>query len=69
MKKLNTVERPFEEEAHIMTAAIRELAANESALDNFEGYLSRHFKLWLVKFAYDPENMAGEFKNFASIHD
>lgn len=66
---MNNVERPFEAEARIVAAAIMELAANESALDNFESYLSRHFKSWLAKFANDPENMAGEFKNFASIHD
>ena len=66
---MNIVERPFEAEARVMAAAIRELAENDAALDNFESYLSRHFKSWLAKFAYDPENMAGEFKNFASIHD
>lgn len=66
---MNTVERPFEEEARIMAAAISEMATNVSALDNFESYLSRHFKSWLSRFAYDPESMAGEFKNFASIHD
>lgn len=66
---MNIVERPFEEEARIMAEAIKEMVKNESALDNFESYLSRHFKSWLSKFAYDPESMAGEFKNFASIHD
>ena len=61
--------RPYEKEAHIVAEAIRTLAKDEAALDNFEYYLSLHFAEWLVKFANTPGGMASELNDFAHIND
>ena len=56
-----------EESAKVFVDAIRKLASNPDRLYNLECYLSRHFGAWLVKFANNPENMAGEMKHFSEI--
>lgn len=70
MKEQNMKElRPYEEEAHIVAEAIRTLAKDEAALDNFEYYLSLHFAKWLVIFANTPESITAELNSFAHIND
>lgn len=70
MKEQNMKEsRPYEKEARIVAEAIRTLAKDEEALDNFEYYLSRHFAAWLEKFANTPCGMASELNSFAHIND
>lgn len=62
------MERQYEEEARQFCAAIKKLAANESALDNFESYLSMHFDIWLTKYANTPEAIVDELESFAKIN-
>lgn len=62
------MERQYAEEARQFCAAIKKLAANEAALDNFESYLSMHFDTWLTKFANTPENIVDELESFAKIN-
>lgn len=70
MKEQNMKElRPYEEEARIVAEAIRTLAKDEAALDNFEYYLSLHFAKWIVIFANTPGGMASELNSFAHIND
>lgn len=57
----------FEEEAITMCKAIKKLAENESALFNFECYLSHHFGAWLEQYANTPGNIASEFEHFSNI--
>ena len=61
------MERKYNEQAATVAAAILEMASNPSSLENFESYLSMHFAEWLEKWAYDPDNMACEFKEFSKI--
>ena len=63
------MKRDYQNEARQVADAVREMVANPDALDNFELYLSAHFGEWLAKFANTPESMAGELREFASIHD
>lgn len=62
------MERQYAEEARQFCAAIKKLAANETALENFESYLSMHFDKWLKMFANTPENIVEEFESFAKIN-
>lgn len=62
------MERQYEEEARKFCVAIKELASNEAALENFESYLSMHFDAWLTKFANTPENIVDELESFAKIN-
>ena len=55
------------ENARIFCAAIKELANNPENLENLENYLSRHFSAWMKKYAYDPDCIAAELKNFAEM--
>ena len=57
----------FGESAKMLCDAIRKFADNPDAIDNFEYYLTRHFRSWLECWADTPEGMASEFKQFASI--
>ena len=59
----------YKNEAHIVAKAIKALAKDETALDNFEYYLSQHFEAWLTKFANTPCGMASELNSFAHIYD
>lgn len=61
------MERKYKEQAATVAAAILKMANNPSSLENFENYLSMHFDKWLEKWAYDPDNMACEFKEFSKI--
>lgn len=47
--------------------ALREIAAKEENIDNFESYLSYHFEKWLSKYASTPEGIAAEFETFAKM--
>lgn len=56
-----------EENARIFCAAIKELANKPENLENLELYLSHHFSEWMEKYAYDPDCITGELKNFAKM--
>jgi hypothetical protein len=43
------------------------LAEKPDNMDNFECYLSMHFDVWMEKFAYDPESLTSEVKQFAEM--
>ena len=58
-----------EESAKMFVEAIRKFANNPDGLDNLESYLSRHFNVWLEKYANNPENIAGEMKCFSEINE
>ena len=47
--------------------AIKRLAKDTEAADNFESYLSRHFDKWIEKWVTTPAGMASEFENFANM--
>ena len=47
--------------------AIKMLAEKPDNMDNFECYLSMHFDVWMEKFAYDPESLTSEVKQFAEM--
>lgn len=61
------VEHEYEHLAKQMCRAIKEMADNEFALENFELYLSVHFDSWLKKYASTPVDLVCEMKEFASI--
>ena len=44
---------------------IKELASNPKKLDNLENYLSKHFDIWIEKYANTPEGIIYELKGFA----
>lgn len=56
-----------QEAATIFIAAIKKIASEPEALNNFELYLSHHFSEWLKNFANTPEKIAWELKQFAEI--
>lgn len=60
-------DRPYGELAGAMCDAIRKMARNESTLDNFESYLSRHFDTWLSMYCHSQEGIVDEFERFADI--
>ena len=60
-------ENQFATEAEIMKNAILAFAEDREALENFECYLSHHFDAWMKKYARTPDEMCGEFKNFAEM--
>lgn len=47
--------------------AVFDLAKNESALENLEFYLSRHFGTWIERFAHTPEDIVSELSRFADM--
>ena len=49
-------------------SAIRNLADDEEALNNFESYLSYHFDTWLKEFASTPEGLTSELKCFSEMY-
>ena len=57
-----------EENAVILCNAIRTFAGDDEALSNFESYLSRHFDVWMKKYASYPEGLASEFQIFANLY-
>lgn len=63
------VGRRFEEQAHALCEAIKKMASNENAIDNFESYLTQHFDVWMQKWANTPYGLVDEVKNFAEMYD
>lgn len=57
-----------QESAERLTKAIKKLAENPEALENFESYLSQHFDKWFEKYANTPESLAFEFEQFSQIY-
>lgn len=57
----------YREQAETVKAAILKMADRPATLENFCSYLSYHFVEWLEKWANDPDSMAAELKEFASI--
>lgn len=55
------------EYAELFVNAIKELATKQDNLDNFKLYLSRHFDVWMEKFANTPESLTSELKQFAEM--
>ena len=53
--------------AHEFIEAIKVMAEKPELLDNFESYLSYHFDVWMEKYAYDPESLTSEVKQFSKI--
>lgn len=47
--------------------AMKELANNENALNNFESYLGQHFEKWVKNYAHDMEGLTYELQSFAQI--
>lgn len=62
-----TMKRTYEKEAAQFCEYIRTLASKPDNLDNLQSYLSEHFGDWLKKYAYDPQNMAAEMREFANM--
>ncbi len=60
-------ERPFEKEAEIIKNAILAFAEDRAALENFEYYLSIHFREWLGCYVRTPGDMCEEFAEFAEL--
>ena len=61
------MENENRQNAERLVMAIKRLANNPEALDNFESYLSRHFDKWLATWVTTPEGMASEFEMFAEM--
>jgi len=60
---------PYENEANALADAIKKLAANNDALNNFASYLSYHFPVWLERYGNTMEGLVSEFEHFASMYD
>lgn len=64
------VDRKFEEQADRLCNAIRHIANDDNALENFNSYLSYHFDAWLNQYVNnDVENFVSEVENFAYMYD
>lgn len=61
------MEMNYEKEAKRFCKAIKEIASDESSLDNLECYLSFHFKEWLEKYAKTPACISVEMEAFSKI--
>lgn len=68
-KKTPIIERRFEEQAQALCKALKVMASNENAIDNFESYLTQHFDVWMQKWANTPDGLVDEIKNFAEMYD
>ena len=53
--------------AEIFCNAIRTLTNKPDNIGNLESYLSYHFDVWMEKFAHDPESIAEEMHQFATM--
>lgn len=60
--------RKYENEARKFCEAIKLIAENDEALENFEMYLSYHFEAWLKNYANTPDKISTEIKDFANIY-
>ena len=47
--------------------AIKELASNQKKLDNLESYLSKHFDIWMERYANTPSGIIYELRGFAEM--
>ena len=47
--------------------AIKELALNQKKLDNLENYLSKHFDIWMDRYANTPSGIIYELRGFAEM--
>ena len=47
--------------------AIKELALNQKKLDNLESYLSKHFDIWMERYANTPYDITYELRGFAEM--
>ena len=47
--------------------AIKELASDTKKLDNLESYLSKHFDIWMERYANTPCDITYELRGFAEI--
>ena len=61
------LEEKWKDEADRTTAAIKKLAENEEALDNFNGYIAMHYGPWMEKWAGYPEGLTDELERFADM--
>lgn len=66
-KANNDIERKYSEEAKMFVNVIKTMVNKPNNLDNFEGYLSQHFDVWMEKFANTPEGLVSELKSFAEM--
>lgn len=55
-------------EAKVFCAAIKRLAEKPENLENLENYLSRHFPVWLEKYASTPLSITQELDNFSIMN-
>ena len=62
------MEGKYETEAKNFVEAIKNLANNETALENFGIYLSYHFDKWLDRYGKDPESFVAEVNGFSKIN-
>ncbi len=46
---------------------IKTIANKPENMDNFRRYLEFCFGEWLKKYAYDPENLTAEMREFANM--
>jgi hypothetical protein len=53
--------------AQQFVAAIKTIAEKPENLENLELYLSRHFSVWLEKYANTPEGITAEMREFANM--
>lgn len=64
------VKRKFEEQADRLCNAIRYMANDDNALENFNSYLSYHFDIWLNQHINnDIDNFVEEIYSFAHMYD
>lgn len=64
------INRKFEEQADRLCSAIRHIANDDNALENFNLYLSYHFDAWLNQYVNnDVESFVSEVENFAYMYD
>lgn len=61
--------RKFEEQADRLCDAIKYMADDNNALENFNSYLSYHFDAWLQYVNNNVENFVSEVEQFAHIYD
>ena len=64
------IDRKFGEQADRLCNAIRHMANDDNALENFNSYLSYHFDVWLNEYANNNvDNFVSEIENFAHMYD
>ena len=61
------IEREHEQTAREFCEALKKMASNPAALENFQHYLAYHFADWLTTYANTPEDITDELKQFAEI--